>query len=49
MTLMFSIGRYGGFYVHGHRLCLGWFAITWFPWDCDDVMTAGLDALKFPK
>jgi hypothetical protein len=38
MSLVFSIGRWGGIYFHlGYtgRVCLGFVAITWFPVDID--------------
>lgn len=51
MTIAFSVGKYGGFYAYrGYttRLCLGWFAVTFFPDDIDDLLrrlTCALDAL----
>lgn len=47
-TLQFSTGRYGGFYTnrgYGWRLCLGWFAITYWAADIDDILEAGLKAM----
>lgn len=41
MTIMFSIGKWGGFYWHRDfsiRLCLGWVAITLLPVDVDEIM-----------
>lgn len=41
MSLIFSIGKWGGFYVHiGYtfRICLGWVAITFVPQDIDFVL-----------
>jgi len=38
MTLMVSFGKYGGFYCHSGRLCLGWFAITFLTVDIDVVL-----------
>jgi hypothetical protein len=38
---MFSIGKYGGFYIHWKytkRLCLGWVAVTFIPIDIDEIM-----------
>lgn len=38
MTLSISIGKYGGFYLrrdYTARLCLGWVAFTWYPFDID--------------
>lgn len=40
MTIMFSFGKYGGFYFSRGftwRLCLGWMAITLIPSD-DDIL-----------
>lgn len=45
MTFSISIGRWGGIYWHcGYtiRLCLGWVAFTYFPFDIDDCL-AGKD------
>jgi len=42
MTISISIGKFGGVYVtHGYtaRLCLGWVAFTWYPFDIDDYFT----------
>lgn len=42
-TLLVSIGRYGGFYVHrGYtwRLCIGWVALTAIPRDDEWVLKA---------
>jgi hypothetical protein len=30
-TLALSWGRYGGFYLHRHCICLGWVALTYVP------------------
>lgn len=40
MTLILSIGKYGGFYWHSgetKRLCLGWLAITFIAMDIDEI------------
>jgi len=37
MTLIISTGRWGGFYCHSHRLCLGWIAFTFYGKDFDDL------------
>lgn len=40
MSILFSFGKYGGFYFrwgYTKRLCLGWFAITFCPFDIDEV------------
>lgn len=53
MTLMFSVGKWGGFYFYRRfswRVCLGWFAFTWFPADFDDkidLVLGVLDGKKF--
>lgn len=41
MTFSISIGRWGGFYWHHDfttRLCLGWVAFTFFPFDIDEYL-----------
>jgi hypothetical protein len=41
MSLVFSIGKWGGIYFHiGYtvRVCLGFVAITWLPVDIDLVL-----------
>lgn len=43
-TLALSWGAYGGFYVHRHRLCLGWVALTYVPGvEVEEMMRAYLD------
>lgn len=45
MTLMLSIGKWGGVYLtwgYTKRLCLGWVAITYIPRD-DDWMNEVLE------
>jgi hypothetical protein len=37
-TLALSWGRYGGFYLHRYRLCLGWVALTFLPIDLDEIL-----------
>ncbi len=40
MTLLFSVGRWGGFYIaRGFtlRVCLGFIAITFAPVDIDEI------------
>lgn len=39
-TIAISWGRYGGFYLHRNRVCLGWVAVTWLPWEIDDIKSA---------
>lgn len=47
MTVMLSFGRYGGFYwIRGYRICFGWVALSWFPYDVDDILEAGLQRIK---
>jgi hypothetical protein len=49
MTFALSIGKYGGFYFHHEyttRLCLGWVALTFYPFDMDDLHSRHLDAIK---
>ena len=38
MTLMISFGKYGGFYCHNGRLCLGWVAFTFLSFDIDVLL-----------
>lgn len=41
MTLMFSVGKWGGFYIrpgYSLRLCLGFFAVTFIPRDIDFLL-----------
>lgn len=41
MTLSFTIGPWGGFYIHNGytlRLCLGWLALTILPVDFDCLL-----------
>lgn len=37
-TFVISFGEYGGFYCNSGRLCLGWVAFTFLPFDIDDVL-----------
>lgn len=46
MSFIISIGKYGGFYVKAGRVCLGWIAFSFIPFDVDDVLEAGLTALE---
>lgn len=39
-TVSVSWGSYGGFYLHRHRVCLGWIALTYTPVDLDALMRA---------
>lgn len=39
-TLALSWGPYGGFYLHRHRVCLGWLAVTYVRHEIDDLMEA---------
>lgn len=41
MSIVISIGKYGGFYFyrkHTTRLCLGWIAFTYLPNEIDDLI-----------
>ena len=38
-----SWGKYGGFYLHRNRVCLGWVALTWLPQEIEELMRAALD------
>jgi len=35
---MLTCGEYGGFYVHRHRISLGWVAVTWLSVDIDEIL-----------
>lgn len=37
MSLIISIGKWGGFYCCEGRICLGWFALTFIPCDIDEI------------
>jgi len=46
VSLIFSVGRWGGVYVHrgfGVRICVGFFAITLLPCDIDDILSGSAD------
>lgn len=46
MTFAISIGKYGGFYWrHDYttRLCLGWVAFTFYPFDIDTLHNKQVD------
>ena len=39
--ILISAGAYGGFYFrwgYTKRLCLGWIAFSWLPFDGDDLL-----------
>lgn len=41
MCISISIGKWGGIYWYrgfGWRLCMGWIAITYFPFDGDELV-----------
>ena len=38
MTLIISVGKWGGFYLDEKRLCLGWIAFTILSGDFDELM-----------
>ena len=42
-TIAFSWGPWGGFYLHRHRVCLGWLALTYVAVEIDDLMEAYAD------
>jgi hypothetical protein len=42
-TLALSWGRYGGFYLHRGRVCLGRVAFTYCPVELDVLMRAYVD------
>lgn len=47
-SLVLSWGKYGGFYFNSDytvRLCLGWVAITYFPFEVDDLFSGEKDEL----
>lgn len=37
MSFIISVGKYGGFYCCGGRVCLGWIAFTLIPCDIDEI------------
>lgn len=40
-TITISVGEYGGFYVvnqYCFRVCLGWIAFTYWPFDIDNKL-----------
>jgi len=46
MSIIFSIGKWGGVWLHwGHtkRLCLGWIALTFCPFDIDVILEMIVD------
>lgn len=45
-TFAISWGRYGGFYLHRRRLCLGWFAFTLLKVEVDDLMRAYVEVIE---
>lgn len=38
MTLMLTVGKWGGIYCRSGRLCLGWLAFTFMPFDIDPLL-----------
>lgn len=41
-SLTITVGQYGGFYWRRGfttRLCLGWVAFTWYPFDLDVLLS----------
>lgn len=49
MTLIISIGKWGGFYCNSHRLCLGFVAVTFYYKDFDDLFDEFLDYIEFTR
>jgi hypothetical protein len=43
MSIILSIGRWGGFYCNHGRLCLGWIAFTLMIGEFDDWLERKLD------
>lgn len=43
VSFLIAVGSYGGFYVTRERLCLGWIALTYFPYDLENVMNQWLE------
>ena len=43
MTLIISIGRWGGFYFYKHRICLGFIAFTFYGKDYDAFLDDFID------
>lgn len=40
-SIVVSVGPWGGLYLYrgwSKRICLGWFAITFYPRDMDDIL-----------
>lgn len=46
MTFILSFGRWGGFYCHSHRLCLGYAALTVYVADFDPKLDAFMDWME---
>ena len=52
MSVIFSVGRWGGIYISralGLRICLGWFAITVFMIDFDDLLELMIGGMSQPE
>ncbi len=48
-TLALSWGAYGGFYLHSHRICLGWVALTLIPdVEVESLMEAYIEKQEQP-
>ena len=47
MTLMLNIGKWGGFYCRGGRICLGWIAFTFLPFDVDKLLSKLIEDVKY--
>jgi hypothetical protein len=38
VTIIINVGKWGGIYCTAGRLCLGWIAFTFLPFDIDPVL-----------
>lgn len=47
LTLIISVGKWGGFYCHSHRLFLGFIAFTLYKFDIDDKLKKLIDHWDF--
>ena len=46
MTIIVNIGAFGGFYITKRRICLGFIAITYYPFDIDKPLAALVNQLE---
>jgi hypothetical protein len=49
MTFFINIGRWGGFYCNNGRLCIGFIAFTFLPFDIDTCIGGRSDWEKMKK